>query len=544
MCGILLLLQHLQNQTIDITTEFNKQKHRGPDNTQIKQIDDLTFCFHRLAIINPNNTNGMQPITLNNDNLILICNGEIYNYKQLQEDYLTGDIHLNVDVEVIGHLYLEYGIEKTCKLLDGDFAFIIYDKISNKIYTGRDSVGLKPLYFGYYNNKLVACSSEIKSICSYCDKIEHHDIGSYSIIDKSTQVIESIHKFFTIQDNTTIDTIQDNTTIESIQNQIPETIKSKIKELLVKSVNKRIQHTDQPYAFLCSGGIDSSLVLALAIECLGVENLHVFSIELENDRSDDSTYAKILTDTYGVKHTIVKFSKEEGHNKVEEVIKHIESYDVNTIRASIPMFILAEYISKNTEYKVILSGEGADELFMGYNYFNYFDDDNEANDESIRLVKNLYSFDVLRAERCFSSHGLELRVPFLDKEFIEYVLTLDGTIKKPHERVEKYILRQSFADLAKMPTYILNRQKERFSDGIGFGWVPSLINFCEQQSKVNNYDFNDKMYNKPKTSEEKYYRKFFEQSYPNHANIILKREMPHKITDYINKQRGSGLLGM
>jgi asparagine synthase (glutamine-hydrolysing) len=544
MCGILLLLKTLGVKRENILKQFNKQKHRGPDKTLIQKIDDLIFCFHRLSIINPKNDLAMQPII--NNHVVLICNGEIYNYKKLLQNHFNTNkqdtIDIKVDVEIIIHLYYKYGIKKTLDLIDGDFAFILYDANREIIITARDPVGLKPLYFGYHNNEIVAISSEIKSINEYCNRIERHDIGSFYVINKQTHTILEKNKFcdfseyMTNHKNPRNSLSQMNIEGKLVQyycDELDESkITSQIKKLLIKSVEKRITHTDQPYAFLCSGGIDSSLILSLAIDCLGVENLHVFSMELEGDRSDDSFYASILTKTYGVQHTIVKFTKEEGTECIEEVISQIESHDLNTIRASIPMYLLAKHIKQNTDYKVILSGEGADELFMGYLYFNYFDDINDANRETLRLIQNLHSFDVLRAERSFSSHGLELRVPFLDKEFIQYVLSLNGSVKLPCIGIEKHILRQSFKDLSKIPPHILNRQKEKFSDGVGFGWVPTLINYCKNKSE--NVEKNQDNY------EKKYYRDIFDKYYKGFENVIIKREMPQKINEYLEKQNNGG----
>lgn len=520
MCGILYLKYSIPIQKIK--EMFNQQKHRGPDNTKIIKIKNQYFCHHRLAIINPENTEGNQPII--RKDIVLICNGEIYNYKKIISKYLD-NMEVNVDCDVIIELYKLFGIKKTLHIIDGDFAFVLYDIEKDLIFTSRDPVGLKPLFIGYKDNKIISFSSEIKSINMICDKIIQHPIGCYMKNNK-------FYSYFNYVDKT-----------PELYQKYDKMGDNKVRDLLVKSVKKRILHTDKPYAILCSGGIDSSLILSIAKEILHKKNIHVFSIELDGSRSMDSFYATMLTDLYDVKHTIVKFTWEEGVNKMKEVIKNIESYDVNTIRASIPMYLLAEYISNNTNYKVILSGEGADELFMGYSYFRYYNemDGDLVNKESLRLIKNLHSFDVLRAERCFSSHGLELRVPFLDKNFIKYVLNLGGNKKILINKVEKHLLRVSFSHL-KIPERILYRQKERFSDGIGFDWVPKLINYSkekyEEKPDYNMFSY----YSTPTTKEEFLYRYIFEQYYPNQANIILKRVMPKKIEKIVNKANNSSMI--
>ena len=512
MCGIYLLLKLLEH--IDIQTELNKIKHRGPDNSALQIIDNMAFGFHRLSIINPLNDDAMQPFE--EKDIVLLCNGEIYNYRELYAAHFKEETaDLKVDIEIIHKLYIKYGIEKTIKMLDGDFAFILYDKSTQMIYTGRDPIGLKPLYFGYKNNELIAISSEIKAITNYCDQVNEHDIGAFTTIHNNTLITSETYFNF----------------IENIQPNVAEAdIKINIQRLLAQSVNKRIDHTDRPYAFLCSGGLDSSLILALAVEKLGCENVHAFSLELKNSHSEDTFYAKLLTTQYNVKHTIIQFSKEEGLSYINEIIQQLETYDVNTIRASIPMYIMAKWIKENTDYTVIFSGEGADELFMGYLYFNYFKQTPAeiiaSNNETCRLLSNMHCFDVLRAERCFSCNGLELRVPFLDKEFMEYVLTIDGRFKQPRNGVEKYILRESFKYLDKIPSHILSRQKEKMSDGIGFGWVNAVMDFCKSKN----------------STEKEYFAQIFDTYYPNRQNVIIPRELPTLITDHVAQQQGAGLM--
>ncbi len=502
MCGILFLntthndIPNYPKTHDEILKRFNRINYRGPNNTSIISHNNKHFCHHRLSIINPNSTSGNQPFCLKD--VILICNGEIYNYLSLLSSHLD-NMTVENDCEIIIHLYRKYGMQKTLELIDGDFAFIMYDKLNDTIITARDPVGLKPLYTGSdKHGHWIGISSEIKCLSDICEFINTHPIGCYKVYDIAQQYFP-----YRLQ-------------IE------PNCVEENIKNLLTSAIQKRITHTDRSYAFLCSGGIDSSLILAIACEFLNKKNIHVFSVQYDDGSvSYDSFYATMLAQKYDVKHTIVKFTKEEGLNHIDEVIKKIETYDINTIRASIPMYLLAKYISQNTDYKVILSGEGADELFMGYSYFNFCPTEKDASEESLRLVRNLHSFDVLRAERCFSSHGLELRVPFLDKDFIQYVMNIDGRL--PYDGIEKYILRESFKELKEMPKQILYRQKERLSDGIGFMWVPTLIRYCNEQVEEMKEEYD---YNRPKDKEEYYYRNIFEKYYPGKATVILERRMP------------------
>lgn len=498
MCGIFFYnTNNIEKGDKTIGEVFSVMKHRGPDNTTIKFIDKFLFCHHRLAIIN-STSSGEQPIIKND--IVLIANGEIYNYKKISNSLMN-------DCESIINLYISNELSK----LDGDFAFILYDKTKRVIVSGRDPVGLKPLYIGYSKSgNPIAFSSEIKalSLVEAIKDIKEHPINTIN--------------FYNIDMHGNIHENKNNQIIDydtPVLQQTYETSLMNIRKLLDISVKKRIDHTDRPFAFLCSGGIDSVIIVSIAAK-LGIP-IHVFTLRIESNFSYDEIYADMyineLKNTCNLKYTKVNFSIEEGLSSIEEVIKNIESYDPNTIRASIPMYLLAKYIKENTDYKVIISGEGSDELFMGYNYFSIKNPTNEqAEKESTRLIKGLHSFDILRAERCFSCHGLELRVPFLDKDLISTVIKIPGSHRLPKNGIEKYILRDAYKDMS-IPDKILYRQKERMSDGIGFKWVPSLINYCSQ-SRDNN-DTDEKM-----KKEKEYYINIYKKYYK--YNTIIFRELP------------------
>jgi asparagine synthase (glutamine-hydrolysing) len=518
MCGILFYNRNNINSagTKTISKIFSTIKYRGPDSTSINFIDNLLFCHHRLAIINT--TGGEQPIIReqNNNKIVLIANGEIYNYKSLTNS-------LN-DCEAIIDCYLTNRLQD----LDGDFAFVLYDKSNQIIITGRDPVGLKPLYIGFSQNGMpIAFASEMK-VLSCIDTIKYvkeHDINTFNryFIDQSG-TINFYDACWTINFNS------------QIFPQTYEYAQQAVRHYLVNAVKKRVTHTERPYAFLCSGGIDSVITVAIAAH-LGIP-LHVFTLSLDSGSSYDEMHADMfMTDLKSrfnnIQYTKVKFTTQEGLSMIEEVIKNLETYDPNTIRAAIPMYLLAKYIKNNTDYKVIISGEGSDELFMGYNYFSIknptFD---QAEKESLRLIQGLHSFDILRAERCFSCHGLELRVPFLDRELISAVIQIPGQFRLPVNGIEKHLLRQSFRDLG-ISDRILFRQKERMSDGVGFSWVPSLINYCAEQFGIDTNKLTTDMRMK---YEKEYYENIYKKYYQ--FSTILFREMP----DWAMSEQGGNLL--
>lgn len=516
MCGILFYNRNNANTgTKTISEIFSVIKHRGPDSTSINFIDNLLFCHHRLSIINTGTNGGEQPIIreINGKKLVLIANGEIYNYRSFTNS-------LN-DCEAIIDCYLNNKLQE----LDGDFSFVLYDQANQFIITGRDSVGLKPLYIGFSSTGMaVAFGSEMKVLAGI-EAVKHVNEHQINIFNRYY-----IDKSGTINFHDSCSSINYNLPIFP---QTYEYAQQAINYYLTNAVKKRITHTERPYAFLCSGGIDSVIVVAIAAY-LGIP-LHVFTLSLENVRSFDEMHADMFMSDIikrfnkpqaQIQYTKVKFSTQDGLNIIEEIVKNLETYDPNTIRAAIPMYLLAKYIKTNTDYKVILSGEGSDELFMGYNYFGIknptFD---QAEKESLRLIQGLHSFDILRAERCFSCHGLELRVPFLDRELINCVIQISGQYRLPVGGVEKRLLRDSFRNLG-LQDRILNRQKERMSDGVGFTWVPSLINHCVKQFGIdpNTLDTNQRM-----KYEKEYYLGIYKKNYQ--FDTILFREMPDWASD-------------
>lgn len=511
MCGIFAYLDKEKRE--EIKKDFNLIKHRGPDHSGFKDINGYKVGCHRLAIVG--SKRGNQPIV--RDEVTLVCNGQIYNINELSKEF---EKEYHSDCEVIIDLYNKYGIEECCRKLDGVFAFVLIDK--NKIYVARDMIGVRPLFYGINDNEkskeIIAFASEFKSI-KWCKEIK--------VFPPSNIWSNETNKF--VEYKNIIDIKYE------INNQEINLVKNNVKNLIINSIYKRLIHTNRPIAFLLSGGIDSSIILVTVYNLLkriGKENrIAVFTMRYDNKNSvgEDYQYAKMLTESLKIKHYDVKFTNEDIYNNLENVIYHIESYDPNTIRASIPMYLLAKYIKDNTEYRVILSGEGADELFMGYSYFNKTTDNRELNEESRRLIKNLHQFDLLRADRCMSAFGLDLRVPYLDRYLVEYVNMLSGEYKKYKNNEEKHLLRQIFREEKSYEILkrlrILDRQKEKFSDGVGFNYVPRLIEKGNSYIKDNEWK-NKYIINPPKTPEEYMYRDIFEKFYNGKQNIIIKRLLP------------------
>jgi asparagine synthase (glutamine-hydrolysing) len=495
MCGILWSL--IQD---GLEERFNRLKHRGPEHSNYIIIDNHFFGTHRLAIINPT-PEGNQPLEYNG--CTLICNGQIYNYEEL-----ANGKHMRTDVDIILHLFNQgYTLQEVAHKLDGDFAFVVLK--DGNVSIARDPIGIRPLFYGKDENDNIICvASEVKAI-------------------KDLPLVKSCHVFPPghTYDSVTKKFVQ-YTDLYSEEN--PEITREDalniIRQNLIKAVEKRIENSDRPIAFLCSGGIDSSIIMALAYDLLkqrGKEHLmHVFSMAFDDgprSRSDDAFYAKLLVQQYGVKYTPVGFNWTDVLNNIQGIAKHVETYDPNTIRASVPMYLLAKYIKENTDFKVVLSGEGADELFMGYNIFMKAQDGHLANNESKRLIRNIHMFDGLRADRCFNAHGLEIRVPFLDINFARTVFEIPGTYKMYVNGREKSLLRDAFSYVPQLTqSRILDRVKERFSDGCGFGYVPKLLSHWTTDSGLEAKE----------VAEREVYGDWFDAEYPNLRHLIISRENP------------------
>ena len=442
MCGIFAIINPNQNTHTNlknITKAFNKGKNRGPEFSTLQNFDNIYLGFHRLAI-NGLNDNSNQPFIINN--IVLICNGEIYNFKELAHQ---NNIKLTTDsdCEIILHLYLKFGIEYTLSILDGVFSFILYDKNNNQIYCARDPYGVRPLFY-FFENYTISFASELKvlhNLSLFKKNIFHFLPGHYMKIynTNSTNISQYSKKYTSFP----CSNIKFNTS----------NLYFKIVDLLHDAVQKRVVGTsERPIGCLLSGGLDSSLIAALVNKFYNSnKTLQTFSIGLPG--SEDLKYASIVAKHLGTQHHEIILSEQQFFDAIPEVIQNIESYDTTTIRASVGNYLIGKYIKENTDCKVIFNGDGADELMGGYLYFKKSPDAYEF-DKECELLQDIHMFDVL-SDRCISSHGLEPRTPFLDRNWVEFYLSIDKKLRfdTTTQRCEKYLIRKSFHQL--LPIYYL-----------------------------------------------------------------------------------------
>ena len=528
MCGILCVLNNTSfYSSKEIMNEFQKGKNRGPDNSQYKNVGiEVNFGFHRLAINGLNDISN-QPFCI--DNIFLICNGEIYNYKELYK-LMNITPTTQSDCEVIIHLYKLYGIEQTLQMLDGVFAFVLFD--SNivesepcKIFVGRDPYGVRPLYF--LNDSVIMFSSELKMIANFItseEKIDYFLPGHYMELHLPDTVNPKWKNISYIKYHTS--------GFNSILNKY-KNVYEIIQYYFVKAIEKRCDNTEKSIACLLSGGLDSSLVAALVNDRLKMKGIQLETYSIGLKDSEDLKYAKMVSEYLHTKHTEVIVTEKYLIDSIPEVIKAIESYDTTTIRASLGNYLLGKYISKNSECKVIFNGDGADELMGGYLYMEKCPDPIEFDKECRRLLSNIYKYDVLRSDKCISSHGLEPRTPFLDRSFVQRYLSLDPWVRFSPLLIEKQLIRNAFSKKyfvnsnreAILPDEILWRKKEAFSDGIS-SKQNSLFSILQEQIKT---PISSYFHNSPITQEQSYYRSIFEENYPNCSRLLSKFWMPKYI---------------
>ena len=494
MCGIFFSNfsdnNHFEN--------FQKLSHRGPDSTTIKIQDNYFYGFHRLAIIHPNSDYN-QPFTKNN--IVLLCNGEIYNYKLLLRKYFVNltEEHLKSDCEIILYLYFLFdrNFKRVVEELDGEFAIILHDKDKNVVYSARDFMGIRPLYY-IFNEKVLTIASEIKAISQ--DNVKHilpRKIYSFNLLEKNHES----YLYWDASDNLGCINFRRDIILDTIYNYLHRSVKLRV-------------HSDRPIGCLLSGGLDSSIIVSLVSKLYPIEKIQCFTIGSEN--STDVKYAKIVANYLKVPLTIVPFDYQQGFNEIENVVKCLETYDITTIRASTPQYLLAKYISKNTDIKVILSGEGSDELFSGYLYSRLAPSEEELYKDGVRLLNELYLFDCLRTDRTMAYWGLEVRVPFLNKKLVDYVLCLDPKYRMCNEYPEKMLLRDVALKNELLPEEIILRRKEAFSDAVSDditkdSWINYIKQKCLDLSKV----------------EKDYYKELFDKHYPNKNDVFSHYWLPN-----------------
>lgn len=533
MCGIWAVfgLCNCSHKICDST--FTKISHRGPDSWRVEFDSKLQNCclgFHRLAIVDP--TYGMQPMRLHKyPHLILMCNGELYNWKRLQQQF-NFEYETQCDVEVIIHLYAQFGIEETVKNLDGVFGFCLIDIEKKKVLLGRDPYGVRPLFKLTTPSGVLGICSEAKGLVNFRDIIKNEDIhlvpfkpGTYEEYSLSTNNAAKLIKsevFHSPGDRPSFKPFipyEDLSSSDHLKN---------IRELLTVAVRKRLM-ADRRIGCLLSGGLDSSLIAALLVQESKKLNLsykiQTFSIGMGD--SPDLRAARKVADHIGSEHHEITFTEEDVAQVLDEVIYHLETPDITTIRASIPMFIVSKYIKENTDTTVLLSGEGADELAQGYIYFRDAPDVESGHKESIRLLKEIYLFDGLRADRTVSGQQLELRCPFLDLQFTNYYLNIPATLRRPNKGVEKFLLRSAFDDNKLLPHEILWRHKEAFSDGVASQQKSLFVVLQEIVDSRCKEKFDPILaaqkfpHCTPTSKESLYYREIFEKSFSKMAESFI-----------------------
>jgi asparagine synthase (glutamine-hydrolysing) len=545
MCGIFSLLNYTDKQTkINnqiIETEFEKGKNRGPENSAlfINYPLNIVKGFHRLAI-NGLNVGSNQPINI--ENCSLICNGEIYNYKNLYE-FINVTPKTRSDCEIIIHLYVKYGIHQTLRMLDGVFAFVLFTQ--DNIFVARDPYGVRPLY--YTDGDIIGFTSELKTICNIANnfnqKVNQFTPGTFmtidKVIDKETTKVSWVckdHERYHIPtfSNTTVNTNVNTNKANTFHNDQYKIYLDSINYYLRAAVMKRYMTTQRPIACLLSGGLDSSLIAALVCDihnknCNKINKqtntkIETYSIGLPD--SEDIKYARMVASYIGSKHTEIIVSEQDMLDAIPEVIKTIESYDTTTVRASIGNYLIGKYIKEHSEAKVIFNGDGSDELAGGYLYMSSCPDNIEYDKETIRLLKDIHLFDVLRSDKSISSHGLEPRTPFLDRAFVNYYLSIPMEYRNHNfgKNKEKYLIRRAFSPDNLLPVEILWRKKEAFSDGVSNKGKSLFQIIQEHVDKI----VTDESLNL-KEKEKKYYKDIFEAAYPNQSHLIPYYWMPKYI---------------
>ncbi|MFT6210528.1 MAG: asparagine synthase (glutamine-hydrolyzing) [Bacteroidia bacterium] len=519
MCGIVAVFdikedsQQLRPQILEMA---KKIRHRGPDWSGIYVGDNAILAHERLAIVDP--ASGGQPLISEDGNLILAVNGEIYNHKEIREELKDKyNFITQSDCEVILALYQEKGID-LLNDLNGIFAFALYDKKKQSYLIGRDHIGIIPLYQGWDKEGRFYVASELKALEGVCGKIESFPPGHY-LTSQDTKA----KKWYNVNWTEYAD-VKDNKSEVAV-----------LRAALEAAVHRQLM-SDVPYGVLLSGGLDSSIISAVAKKYASkrVESddkneawwpqLHSFSVGLKG--SPDLKHAQEVADHIGTVHHEITFTIQEGLDAIRDVIYHLETYDVTTIRASTPMYLMARVI-KSMGVKMVLSGEGADEIFGGYLYFHKAPNAEEFHKETVRKMEKLHLYDCNRANKSLASWGIEGRVPFLDKEFIDIAMNLNPTDKMcGNGKMEKSILREAFEDL--LPASVAWRQKEQFSDGVGYSWIDSLKELVSES--VSDEQMSQKEFrfsiNPPMNKEEYYYRTIFEGHFPSESAALTVPSVP------------------
>ena len=507
MCGIVCAFdlkekaEVLRPQLLEMS---KKIRHRGPDWNGIYSNEKAILAHERLSIVDP--ASGKQPLFSEDGQLVLAANGEIYNHRELREQFKgTYNFQTESDCEVILALYKEKGVDFIDEM-NGIFGFALYDAEKDEYFIARDHMGIIPLYIGWDANGTFYVASELKALEGVCTKIELFPPGHY-LSSKDGELTQ-----WYVRDWVDYEAVKEN------QTSIDE-----LHDALEAAVHRQLM-SDVPYGVLLSGGLDSSVTSAVAkkyadkrIESGDTQEawwprLHSFSVGLEG--SPDLAAAQLVADHIGTVHHEIKFTIQEGLDAIKDVIYNLETYDITTIRASTPMYLMARVI-KSMGVKMVLSGEGADELFGGYLYFHKAPNAEEFHKETVRKLDKLHMYDCLRANKSLASWGIEGRVPFLDKEFMDVAMRINPDDKMINgERMEKWVIRKAFEKY--LPESVVWRQKEQFSDGVGYSWIDTLkevvdTEVTDEQLANAKYKFPIQT---PTSKEEFYYRSIFASHFP------------------------------
>ena len=507
MCGIVAIY----NKEIKLDKDMRSKslsmskrvRHRGPDWSGIYSSENAILAHERLSIVDVKS--GKQPILSNNEEIILAVNGEIYNHKLIRADKkIEYKYKTESDCEVIIPLYNNFKND-LLNHLNGIFAFFLYDKKNNSFLVGRDPIGVIPLYMGEGNDGNKYFASEMKCLVGFCNKIKEFPPGHY-MTDKDIVPVKYYKRNWMNYDD-----VKNHSSTSDLRSSLEKSVKSQMM-------------SDVPFGVLLSGGLDSSIISSIVTKYSKnrVESgdkqeawwprIHSFAVGLEN--SPDLIAARKVANHLKTVHHEIHFTIQEALDSLEDVIYYLETYDVTTVRASTPMYLMARYI-KSMGIKMVLSGEGADEIFGGYLYFHKAPSSKEFHEETLRKINKLHLYDCLRANKSLAAWGVEGRVPFLDIDFLDYSMNIDPSHKMiTNEKIEKNILRESFNGY--IPGSVLWRQKEQFSDGVGYSWIDSLKEYAEKQ--ISDMDFNDRRerfpINTPRSKEEFLFRKIFEKHFP------------------------------
>ena len=483
---------------------FDKTVSRGPDDSKIVDTGKGLLGFHRLAIMGLH-PEGMQPFEM--DGSYVVCNGEIYGFEKIRQALQEKGycFQSDSDCEVLLPLYKEYGCEMF-RMLDAEFALVLFDAAEQTFIAARDPIGIRPLYYGYDEAGAIVFASEAKNLVGICGKIMPFPPGHYY---KDGQFV----------------CFRDITAVKEVCHDDLETVCSSIREKLIAGIEKRLV-ADAKVGFLLSGGLDSSLVCAVAQRCSD-KPIRTFAIGMSED-AIDLKYAKEVADYIGSEHTEVYMTPDDVISSLETVIALLGTYDITTIRASMGMYLVCKAIHEQTDVRVLLTGEVSDELF-GYKYTDFAPSAAEFQKEAVKRVSELHMYDVLRADRCISVNSLEARVPFGDLELVEYIMSIDPEMKLNKYGKGKYLLRHAFEG-DYLPPDILYREKAAFSDAVGHSMVDDLKAYAESCYTDEEFERKRLRYThaQPFTKESLLYREIFEKYYPGQSEMVVDFWMPNK----------------